>query len=329
MDDDERPSAKESMKREVRNMPPKKRRRRSSANPNSNKRRRISANPNLNKPDLPKLKLPWPRKNGCVMRKPGTSAVARCWSFLNSVQDDDILVIGSNIHVTVKSLRRLKPGLMLNDEVVNASFKDLGEKVKLTGRKIKIFSSFFFTTLHGQGKYISSNYNFKATKRWTKSSRLPGKSRTVFDLELMVFPIFLKFRQHWLCGVIVNKERACPKFFLFNSDVVHRRYVKEHRRIIISIQRWWRDERATRMGGFGPSLKATVVSNIPQQGVDSNDCGPICYAYATLACLVSPESSHWPRFLKGLWLRNMMLCSILSKSEKFRSYRSSGKTNNS
>merc|ERR1719233_1292196 len=133
---------------------------------------------------------------------------------------------------------------------MNASFKYLGEKVKRKGRKVKIFNSYFFPTRHGHGNYTSSNYNFHATKRWTKPSSLPAKCQTVFDLDLMVFPIFLRVRRHWLCGVIVNKKKSTPKFFLFNSDIEHRRYVTEHRRIENSMKRWWRDERASRTREF-------------------------------------------------------------------------------
>jgi len=269
---------------------------------------------------LQTLPLPWPRKKGAILRKPGCKELERCWTFLDTVQDNSKLVFDSNVHVSVGSLRRLKPGMMLNDEVVNASFKYLGEKVKKMGQKIKIFNSFFFTTLHGHGNYTSDNYNFHATKRWTKPSRLPRKCQTVFDLDMMAFPIFLKLRRHWLCGIIVNKVRCAPKFLLFNSDIANRGYATEHQRIISSMNRWWNDERTIRTGGNGPSLKGTVVGNIPQQGINSNDCGPISYAYATLACLVSPEVSQWPRFLKGYWLRDMMFCDILSKSEKFRDY---------
>jgi len=300
-----------------------KRRRRRRRTPSKKRARRRTSGWDLYKEDeliLNKLPLPWPRKQAQVLRKPGNKEIERCWTFLDSVQDNSKLAFDSNVHVTVGSLRRLKPGMMLNDEVVNASFKYLGDKVKRMGRKIKIFNSFFFTTLHGHGNYTSSNYNFHATKRWTKPSRLPGKCQTVFDLDMMAFPIFLKLRRHWLCGIIVNKVRCAPKFLLFNSDIANRGYTTEHQRIICSMKRWWSDECTTRMGGIAPSLKGTVVGNIPQQGIDSNDCGPISYAYATLACLVSPEVSQWPRFLKGHWLRAMIFCDILSKSERFRDY---------
>ena len=96
-----------------------------------------------------------------------------------------------------------------------------------------------------------------------------------------------------------------------------------NRRIVKSMKRWWTDERAIRAREVGPSLKAVVVNNIPQQGVDSNDCGPISYAYAKLSCLLSPEVSRWPRFLEGLLLRDMMLCDILRNSKQFRNYRNS------
>jgi len=318
---------KKKEKRKTTSKKKKAKRHRKSRRSSSKKRaRRKTPEWDSNKADKENLKplpLPWPWKNRGIMRKPGVKAVKRCWTFLDTMQYDGKLIFDSDVHVTIESLRRLKPGMMLNDEIVNASYKYLGEKVKRLGRKIKIFNSFFFTTLHGHGNYTSSNYNFHATRRWTKPSRLPGKCQNVFDLDMMAFPIFLKVRRHWLCGIIVNKDRCAPKFLLFNSDFAHRGYETEHRRIISSMKRWWRDERTTRIGGTGPSLKGIVVSNIPQQGINSNDCGPISYAYATLACLVSPEVSQWPKFLEGTWLRDMMLCSILRKSEKFRNYSSS------
>jgi len=287
-------------------------------------RRSITAHPTSGRPDnkpTKPLPLPWPRKNSRILKKARITAVTRCWTFLDSVQDDCKLVFDCGAQIKARSLRRIKPGMMLNDEVMNASFKYLGWKVKRQGRKVKIFNSYFFTTLHGHGNYSSTNYNFQATKRWTKPSRLPAECQTVFDLDLMVFPIFLKVRRHWLCGVIIN--RSTPKFCIFNSDIMHRGYATEHRRIVKSMKRWWTDERATRAKEIGPLLKAVVVNNIPQQGVDSNDCGPISYAYAKLACLLSPEVSRWPRFLKGLWLRDMMLCDILRNSKQFRNYRNS------
>lgn len=268
-----------------------------------------------------KLSLPWPRKNTPALRKPKTAAINISWTFLNSIEDDCKLAFDSKVLLTVRSLRQLVPGMMVNDEVVNASFQYLGEKMERRGRKIKIFNSFFFTTLHGNQDYNPINYNFQAIKRWTKPSRLPGKYQTVFELDLIVFPIFLRQRQHWVCGVIVNKERCNPEFFLFNSDVLNREYDMDHLKILSSITRWWRDEYTTRVGGLTPPLRTTVVKNIPQQSFCSNDCGPFSYAYASLACLVSPQVSQWPRCLNSQLLRDMMLCKFLRKSKKFRNYK--------
>jgi len=197
------------------------------------------------------------------------------------------------------------------------------------GRKIKILNSFFFTTLHGNQDYNPSNYNFSSIKRWTKPSRLPGNCQTVFELELIVLPIYLKLRQHWVCGVIVNKERCSPEFLLFNSDVLNRGYKMDHLKIVTSITRWWRDEHTTRLGTPCPSLRTSVIKNIPQQNFCGNDCGPFSYAFASLACLVSPQVLNWPRFLDSRLLRDMMLCKFLRKSEKFRNYKKTSKVGES
>jgi len=269
-----------------------------------------------------KLSLPWPRKNTPALKKASSNSVGLCWIFLDTLEDDSKLDFDCEVQLKAGSLRRLMPGMMINDEVMNAGFRFLEEKLARHKRKIKFFSSFFFTTLHGNRDYDPSNYNFNATKRWTKPSRLPGMCQNVFELEKIVFPIFLKKRSHWICGVILNKDRYSSELFLFNSDDFNgKSYRTEHLKIKNSMNMWWKDEHAARVGGLCPSLRATVVSNIPQQKIGSNDCGPFSYAYACLVCFLSTQVSQWPDFLDGPLLRNMMLYELLKKSEKFRNFR--------
>jgi len=277
---------------------------------------------NQNTTHFKPLSLPWPRKNTHALKKANSASVTLCWTFLDTLEDDCKLDFDCEVQLKVRSLRRLMPGMMVNDEVMNASFRYLEEKLSRQKRKIKFFSSFFFTTLHGNQDYDPSNYNFNATKRWTKPARLPGMCQNVFELEMLVFPIFLKHRSHWICGVILNKDRYNSELFLLNSDDFNgKSYRAEHIKIMNSMNRWWKDEHMARVGGLCPSLRATVVSNIPQQKIGSNDCGPFSYAYASLFCFLSTTVPQWPNFLDGPLLRDMILYNLLRKSERFRNFK--------
>ena len=157
-------------------------------------------------------------------------------SLVEGMDDDIISSIGNN-SVTKKSLKKLRPGQWLNDEIIHAFLgilNGLGEQPSGTIHdcpKIHFFNSFFMTAL-GSG----TSYNFDRAYRWTR--RLPQNSN-IFDLDILAFPVNINM-SHWVLIVIDFRNKQiefCDS--LGNAGVEHLQSVMsfildEHSRIFNS-----------------------------------------------------------------------------------------------
>merc|ERR1719204_2112085 len=113
-----------------------------------------------------------------------------------------------NQDIKVSDIKCLKPGIWLNDEVMNFYMGLLQDRCNMNRESAdfpqdnKINALFmntcFFHKLHNDG-----NYKYKNVKRWTKTSKVRQKTgfKHVFELEKMMFPVHVG-RLHWCVGVI-------------------------------------------------------------------------------------------------------------------------------
>ncbi|CAM9211205.1 unnamed protein product, partial [Hapterophycus canaliculatus] len=122
--------------------------------------------------------------------------VQEAWSSpVGGADDDEVVVRAFNDMVSKGSLRTLRSGEWLGDEVINLYMKIIqarnneavanGEKVPKCG----IMSSFFYTQLSDNGR----GYRYQGVKRFLKKAKLD-----LFDLDKLIFPV----NNHWTLAVI-------------------------------------------------------------------------------------------------------------------------------
>ncbi|BEJ13213.1 hypothetical protein CspHIS471_0303870 [Cutaneotrichosporon sp. HIS471] len=94
--------------------------------------------------------------------------------------------------INAASIRRLRPGQWLNDEVVNcyAQLINLRSSKGDPSDRVHCWNSFFYQKLSDQG-YVGANL-----KRWTKRFKLD-----IFSLHKMLVPINHN-NAHWVCAVV-------------------------------------------------------------------------------------------------------------------------------
>merc|ERR1719471_169912 len=98
------------------------------------------------------------------------------------------------ISVKVSDLKCLRPGVWLNDEVMNFYMGVLQDRCNANlnnpdfpqPNKIKalFMNTFFFQKLHNGGKY-----SYKSVRRWTKKSKVRSKSgqTNIFEVDKVLF----------------------------------------------------------------------------------------------------------------------------------------------
>ncbi|ORY27379.1 hypothetical protein BCR39DRAFT_577632, partial [Naematelia encephala] len=94
-------------------------------------------------------------------------------------------------------LSRLRPGMWLNDAIINTYGALLLDRAEVPGapRSIHFFNSFFYQKLSEQG------YDKGMLKRWTKRSKVD-----IFEKDVVLFPINLG-NAHWTAAAINMKEK--------------------------------------------------------------------------------------------------------------------------
>jgi len=160
-----------------------------------------------------------------------------------SANDSNILVThkNSNIDITGKILRCLKPGKWLNDEVINLYMVLLKEREAREPKKFlkcHFFNTFFFTKLVNS----ATGYNYGAVRRWTSMKRLGYHLK---DCDKIFIPIHMNI--HWTLAVINIKDQKFQYLDSFKGrepkilDALARYFVDEVRdksEVDLDVSRW-------------------------------------------------------------------------------------------
>jgi hypothetical protein len=241
--------------------------------------------------------------------------------------------------LTLEDLETLTPGFLISSSVMNIWLKLLQRTLNKKGVKTLCLSSHFFTKLtksmgceqlDGSWKLDSSSnefYCYKSVKRWTRQKRLPEGCKTFLDLDIILFPVHLKSRYHWMISIIHVKTR---QLIVYNSLRVAD-FDEEEKWVAHIVERWWADEYRAKAVVFEQSTSTEISQSsrpvdlssplplnrslpkyrttrrpreedekeeeIPKlwnviltdlpQQVNSTDCGAFCLAYAYYACFHS------------------------------------------
>jgi hypothetical protein len=183
-----------------------------------------------------------------------------------------------------KSMRTLRPGQWLNDEVIAYFFKMLAHRDEaLTeanpGRKRShFFNSFFFTKLFDEGG--TEQYTYKNVKRWSK--KVPGKD--IFALDKIFFTCNVS-QSHWTCAVVFMEEKRIQYYDSLGSDGYG--YTK-------GLMRYLEDEWAAKKGGgeLPDKDQWTIVGgedSVPHQE-NGYDCGVFTCMFGDFLSLNRPLS---------------------------------------
>jgi len=235
--------------------------------------------------------------------------------------------------LTLEDLETLSPGLLISSSVLNIWLKLLQRTLNERGVKTLCLSSHFFTKLtksmdcdelNGSWKMSSGSdefYCYNSVKRWTREKRLPKGCKTVLDLDIILFPVHLKSRYHWMISIIHVKSR---QLIVYNS-LRSADFEEEEKWVAHIVERWWADEYTTKAlvvlaeeeeedDEWAPKLAHVILTELPQQ-VNSTDCGAFCLAYAYYACFhnVIPDKS-WPSEFNGDNLRTSVGFNLLNQS---------------
>ena len=94
------------------------------------------------------------------------------------------------------SMDTLKPGVWLDDEIVNDFYLAIAKRTTKKKLQCHCFKSFFMTTL------LSEEGGYDKVKRWSKM--VPDGD--IFALDKILLPINVD-NQHWKCAVIFMKKK--------------------------------------------------------------------------------------------------------------------------
>jgi len=127
-------------------------------------------------------------------------------------QLSDILATNESDSVKRSSMRTLRPGKWLNDEVINYFLKNClaerDEKMCARGtgrRRSHFFNTFFVQKMFdkiNKNKKLKGIYNYNNVKQWSKN--VPGKD--IFNLKYIFCPINLN-NLHWTSAVIFMEDK--------------------------------------------------------------------------------------------------------------------------
>mmetsp|Transcript_24512 Transcript_24512/g.57602 ORF Transcript_24512/g.57602 Transcript_24512/m.57602 type:complete len:599 (+) Transcript_24512:101-1897(+) len=123
---------------------------------------------------------------------------------------DEVVAQAGTDSVQRASMKTLKPGMWLNDEIIHYFYLMLAKRdEELCGndssrKRSHFFKSFFITKLLNEGNATcDGKYEYRNVKRWSK--KVPGKD--IFNLDKILFPINMG-NMHWICAAIfMNKKR--------------------------------------------------------------------------------------------------------------------------
>jgi hypothetical protein len=109
--------------------------------------------------------------------------------------------------ITRSSVRRLQPGVWLNDELIQYFAKMVTNQdillssVDLSRKRSNIFSSIFHTRLMGEGS-TDPGYSYEAVKSWTSKT-----TDDIFELDKILIPINVS-NTHWIAAMVLMADRS-------------------------------------------------------------------------------------------------------------------------
>ena len=178
----------------------------------------------------------------------------------------------SYIAVSRETIRRLTPGNLLNDDLIQAySFLLQGRKPRAGAPRCLFFPPQFLVKLVGatSGEGYAM-YDYAKVKRWTKRSKdlhlFDGDGQLRYDI--LLFPRNLPM--HWTLAWVDFRERCICYYDSLSADDVHTLEV---------LRRWlhdeWLDKRRASFDDTGWTVKNLTLGRVPRQrnnGRTSMDC---------------------------------------------------------
>lgn len=155
---------------------------------------------------------------------------------MRALNDDERKIVESAIHgsghgteivaqagtdsVQRASMKTLKPGMWLNDEIIHYFYLMLAKrdeelcKNDPSRKRSHFFKSFFITKLLNEGNAsCDGTYEYRNVKRWSK--KVHGKD--IFNLDKILFPINMG-NMHWICAAIFIKKKRIEIFDSMGSN---------------------------------------------------------------------------------------------------------------
>ncbi|KAK9817166.1 hypothetical protein WJX72_010594 [[Myrmecia] bisecta] len=182
----------------------------------------------------------------------------------------------SNIDITRRLIKCMKPPEWLNDEVMNVYMgllqdRDTRRRKAGRGPKCHFFNSFFINKLFLDQKPAA--YAYANVRRWTNPKRLATwgqASASVLDCDVIIMPVHLGL--HWTCAVVRLTDR----------ELVYYDSMKGERADIMEALRQWvadefKDKRNQDVDTSTWPIR--YEKDIPQQH-NGSDCGAFTLAFA-------------------------------------------------
>jgi sentrin-specific protease 1 len=135
-------------------------------------------------------------------------------------RDDEIVAQAGADSVQRASMKTLKPGMWLNDEIIHYFYIMLAKRDEElcqndpSRSRSHFFKSFFITKLLNEGNAsCDGKYEYRNVKRWSK--KVPGKD--IFNLDKILFPINMG-NMHWICAAIFMKKKRIEIYDSMGSN---------------------------------------------------------------------------------------------------------------
>lgn len=205
-------------------------------------------------------------EKGSSMFSPLTSAaLARLQFYMSDLQNSgQILNKVNGIELTGNSLRRLKPGAWLNDEIINMYLtllerrsNDLGNKVP----KVKVMNTFLYSKLTSKG------YDFSKVRRWNRKYNL-------LSYDVLLIPINSD-NLHWSLGVLNLRQKKVMHLDSMGSGGATK--------TTENLLQWLEDNAKLKNVKFDRSKWTFTQVFVPQQ-TNSDDCGVFTCKFADVMC---------------------------------------------
>ena len=129
-------------------------------------------------------------------------------SFFDLEEPQNIICSYQGDSLSQESFDRLKPGVWLNDEVINFYSKMIIKEQQNKGERIHLFRSHFMTQLSSK-----SGISYKNVERWSRNVH----GGDLFDLSKLFIPINVN-RSHWILAVIFFEEKRIQIYDSMNGS---------------------------------------------------------------------------------------------------------------